>query len=172
MSDGRWPTCSTPANALAPLQDEARAESVTGLQLAKEIALAPVHALGDTAALARRSHAGLVRALDMVMGGLLGRSAQRQVAAVLDKTEQKDTGEPVSLREHCALDTPEDMHQVEDAARRIAILQSRMFSAVGAFLDDHGVYTGDFRRQAQEVVTKIFINGDHNQVNTGRIGGN
>ncbi|WP_258023869.1 hypothetical protein [Streptomyces bambusae] len=161
----------TRPHVLAPVKDEARAESATGRELVEKILLTPVHALGDTAALARRSHAALIRGLDMVVGGLLGRSAQQQVAAVLDKTEQKDIGEPVSLREYCALDEPEDMHQVEDAARHISILQSRMFSTVSAFLDDHGVYTGDFRRQAQEVVAKIFINGDHNQVNTGTMHG-
>ncbi|WP_432089610.1 hypothetical protein [Streptomyces sp. bgisy095] len=160
----------TRPHVMAPLEDEARSESAKGWELAKKILLTPVHALGDTAALARRSHAGLIRALSTVIGGLLGQFAQPQTA-VLDKAEKKDNGEPVSLREHCALDAPEDMHQIEDAARHISILQSRMFSAVGAFLDDHGVDTGDFRRQAQEVVTKIFINGDHNQVNTGTMHG-
>ncbi|MFH8616828.1 hypothetical protein ACH4E8_17335 [Streptomyces sp. NPDC017979] len=161
----------TRPHIMAPLKDEARSESAKGWELAKKIVLTPVHALGDTAALAHRSHAGLIRSLNVVVGGLLGQFAQQQAAAVLDRTEQKDNGEPVSLREHCALDAPEDMHQFEDAARHISILQSRMFSTVSAFLDDHGVYTGDFRRQAQEVVTKIFINGDHNQVNTGTMHG-
>ncbi|MEU7031660.1 hypothetical protein AB0A60_33800 [Streptomyces sp. NPDC046275] len=161
----------TRPHVLAPLKNEARAESAKGWELTQKILLTPIHALVDTAALSRRSHAGLVRALDVFVGGLLGHSAQRQVAAVLDKAEQKDNSEPVSLREYCALDAPEDMHQVEDAARHISILQSRMFSTVSAFLDDHGVFTGDFKRQAQEVVTKIFINGDHNQVNTGNMQG-
>ncbi|MEU8618587.1 hypothetical protein [Streptomyces sp. NPDC048623] len=161
----------TRPHVMAPLEDEARSESAKGWELAKKILLTPVHALGDTVALARRSHAGLIRTLSVVVGGLFGQFAQQQAAAVLDKTEKKDNGEPVSLREHCALDAPEDMHQVEDAARHVSILQSRMFSTVGAFLDDHGVDTGDFRRQAQEVVTKIFINGDHNQVNTGTMHG-
>jgi hypothetical protein len=50
-------------------------------------------------------------------------------------------------------------------------LESRMFSTVSAFLDDHGVSTGEFRRQAEQFVTKVFINGDHNQVNTGTMQG-
>ncbi|WP_432168613.1 hypothetical protein [Streptomyces sp. bgisy031] len=62
------------------------------------------------------------------------------------------------------------MHQAEDAARHISILQSRMFSTVSAFLDDHGVSTGEFRRQAAQFVTKVFINGDH-KVNTGTVHG-
>lgn len=161
----------TRPHVLAPLKDEARSESAQGWELAKKILLTPVHALGDTAALARRSHAGLVQTVDAIVSGLLGRSAQQQVATVLDKAEQKDTGKPVSLREYWALDEPEDMHQVEDAARHVSILQSRMFSTVSAFLDDHGVYTGDFKRQAQEVVTQFFISGDHNQVNTGTVHG-
>ncbi|MFD4316891.1 hypothetical protein [Streptomyces sp. NPDC058548] len=161
----------TRPHVMAPLDDKARSESAKGWDLAEKILLTPVHALGDTAALVRRSHAGLIRTLNVVVGGLLGQFAQQQTAAVLDKTEQKDNGEPVSLREHCALDAPEDMHQVEDAARHISILQSRMFSTVSAFLDDHGVYTGEFRRQAQEVVTQFFISGDHNQVNTGTVHG-
>ncbi|WP_308380054.1 hypothetical protein [Streptomyces sp. ISL-43] len=161
----------TRPHVLAPLKDEARSEPAKGWELAKKILLTPVDALGDTAALALRSHTGLVQALDAIASGLLGRSAQQQVATVLDKAEQRDTGKPVGLREHCALDEPEDMHQIEDAARHISILQSRMFSTVSAFLDDHGVYTGDFRRQAADVVTKIFINGDHNQVNTGTMQG-
>lgn len=161
----------TRPHVMAPLQSEARSETARGQELVTKILLAPVHAFGDTAALAHGAHTGLIRTSNVVLGGLLGQFAQQRAAAVLDKAEQKDDGAPVSLREHCALDAPEDMHQVEDAARHISILQSRMFSTVGAFLDDHGVYTGDFRRQAQEVVTKIFINGDHNQVNTGPMHG-
>ncbi|MFB7338608.1 hypothetical protein ACFCZ6_00945 [Streptomyces hydrogenans] len=161
----------TRPHVMAPLEDGARSESAKGWELAKKILVAPVHAVGDTAALALRSHAALIRALNLIVGGLLRQSAEQQAAAVLDKIEQKDSGEPVSLREHCSLVAPEDMHQIEDAARHVSILQSRMFSTVSAFLDDHGVDTGDFRRQAQEVVTQFFISGDHNQVNTGNVQG-
>ncbi|MFE6664377.1 hypothetical protein ACFVFH_12585 [Streptomyces sp. NPDC057697] len=169
--EGRTLHFVTRPHVMAPLRAEARSETARGRELAAKVLVTPVHAVGDTVALAHGARTWLIRASNVVLGGLLGRFAQQRAAEALDRAEQADDGEPVSLREHCALDAPEDMHQAEDAARHISILQSRMFTTVGAFLDDHGVYTGDFRRQAQEVVTKIFINGDHNQVNTGNMHG-
>ncbi len=62
------------------------------------------------------------------------------------------------------------MHQTEDVQRYVSILQSRMFSTVSAFLADHGLATGEFKRQAI-AITQNFISGDNNQVNTGNMGG-
>ncbi|MCQ4210405.1 hypothetical protein [Streptomyces longispororuber] len=162
----------TRPHVLASLRKEVRAETVRGWTLARKIALMPVHALGDTIALAHRSYGILLRVLISVLPGVFGHAVRQQVAKALDADEKpRVDGTPVSLREHCALVEPEDMHQAEDAARHISILQSRMFSTVSAFLDDHGVSTGEFRRQAEQFVTKVFINGDHNQVNTGTVHG-
>ncbi|MEU6403047.1 hypothetical protein [Streptomyces sp. NPDC046985] len=160
----------TRPQVLAPLRKEVRAVPVEGRALVWNILLTPVHALGDTVALAHRSYGILIRALTSLVPGVLGRAMRQQVAIALDEAARDDDS-PVSLREHCALVEPEDMHQIEDARRHISILQSRMFSTVSAFLDDHGVFTGDFRRQAEQFVTKVFINGDHNQVNTGTVQG-
>ncbi|MEV6165934.1 hypothetical protein AB0L71_29275 [Streptomyces sp. NPDC052052] len=161
----------TRPQVLAPLKKEVRAVPATGWALVRKILLAPIHALGDAVALAHRSYGILIRALSSLIPGVLGRAMRQQVAMALDEAARDDDS-PVSLREHCALVEPEDMHQIEDARRHISILQSRMFSTVSAFLDDHGVFTGDFRRQAEQFVTKVFINGDHNQVNTGTVQGN
>ncbi|AWT47965.1 hypothetical protein DMT42_35950 [Streptomyces actuosus] len=160
----------TRPHVLAPLKPEVSVTPTTGKALARTILLAPVHGLGDTIALAHKAYGVVLRALSSVMPGVLGHAVRHQVARSMDRTAEVDAN-PVSLREHCALVEPEDMHQAEDAARHISILQSRMFSAVSAFLDDHGMFTGDFRRQAQDIVTQIFINGDHNQVNTGTVNG-
>ncbi|MGA5508526.1 hypothetical protein [Streptomyces umbrinus] len=160
----------TRPQVLAPLKSEACAESAKGWELIGKLLLAPVHAVGDTIALAHRSYGIIIRALGTVVFGALAQAMRQQVATVLDQPT-KDDDKPVSLREYCAHIEPEDMHQTEDAARHISILQSRMFSTVTAFLDDHGVFTGDFRRQAEQVVTQFFISGDHNQVNTGTVHG-
>jgi hypothetical protein len=159
----------TRPHILAPLRPEARAESTKGWKLAGRVGPAPAHALGDTTALALRSYAILIRALATFLPRALGQAVRQQVATALDQPK-KDDNNQVSLREHCALVEPEDMHQAEDAARHISILQSRMFSTVSAFLDDHGVATGEFRRQADQV-TQFFISGDHAQVNTGTVQG-
>lgn len=159
----------TRPHVLAPLKPEARAESAKGWKLAGRVGLAPAHALGDTTALALRSYGILIRALATLLPRALGYAVRRQVATALDQPKKNDDN-PVSLREHCAHIEPEDMHQAEDAARHISILQSRMFSTVSAFLDDHGVATGEFRRQADQV-TQFFISGDHAQVNTGTVHG-
>ncbi|MCX5091839.1 hypothetical protein OOK36_23750 [Streptomyces sp. NBC_00365] len=161
----------TRPHVLAPLRKEVRVVPAEGWALVRKIMLVPVHALGDTVALAHRSYGILIRALSSLLPGVLGRAMRQQVAKALDEAAQDDDS-PASLREHCALVEPEDMHQAEDAARHISILQSRMFNTVSAFLDDHGVFTGEFRRQAEQFVTKVFINGDHNQVNTGTVQGN
>ncbi|MEU0740730.1 hypothetical protein [Streptomyces sp. NPDC006134] len=160
----------TRPHVLAPLRPEVRVVPASGKALAGKILLAPVHALGDTVALAHRSYGVLIRALSSLMPGALGRVMRRQVTMALGKRAEVDD-KPVSLREHCALVEPEDMHEIEDAQRHVSILQSRMFSTVSAFLDDHGVFTGEFRRQAADFVTQVFITGDHNQVNTGTVHG-
>lgn len=160
----------TRPHVLAPLRNEARVVSAEGWKLVVKFLLEPVHALGDTVALAHKSYGVLVQALSSLVPGALGRAVRQQVAVVLDQTAKNDDN-PVSLREHCAHIEAEDMHQTEDAARHISILQSRMFSAVSAFLEDHGAFTGEFRRQAEQFVTQVFINGDQNQVNTGTMQG-
>ncbi|SNX88506.1 hypothetical protein SAMN06272735_8958 [Streptomyces sp. TLI_55] len=159
----------TRPHVLAPLRAEVRVESAQGWELVRKCVTEPVHALGDTVALAHRSYGILIRALAILLPHALGHAVRRQVAAALDQPT-KDDGKPVSLREYCAHIEPEDMHQAEDAARHISILQSRMFSTVSAFLDDHGVATSEFRRQADQV-TQFFISGDHAQVNTGTVQG-
>ncbi|MGW5659852.1 hypothetical protein ACWEWG_07070 [Streptomyces sp. NPDC003758] len=161
----------TRPQVLAPLKSEACAESAKGWELVGKYLLAPVHAVGDTVALAHKSYGIIIRTLGTLVFGALAQAMRQQVATALDQPT-KDDDTAVSLREHCSHIEPEDMHQTEDAARHISILQSRMFSTVTAFLDDHGVFTGDFRRQAEQVVTQFFISGDHNQVNTGTVHGN
>ncbi|MET8696524.1 hypothetical protein ABZV65_28755 [Streptomyces bauhiniae] len=160
----------TRPHVLAPLKGEVRNAPAEGWALVGKIVLAPVHALGDTVALAHASYGVLLRALSGLVPGVLGRAMRERMALTLDSVTKEDPG-PVSLREHCGLVSPEDMHQAEDVARHISILQSRMFSTVSAFLTDHGVATGEFKRQAAEFVTKVFISGDNNQVNTGTVHG-
>lgn len=160
----------TRPHVLAPLRKEVRAEPAKGWALARKIAFTPAHAFGDTIALALRAYGILLRVLISLLPGMFGHAVRQQVAKALDENPKVD-GNPVSLREHCALVDPEDMHQSEDVARHISILQSRMFSTVSAFLYDHGASTGEFRRQAEQFVTKVFISGDHNQVNTGTMQG-
>ena len=125
---------------------------------------APVHATLQT------MNSALLMPWTFVFGGLAQAMCQ-QVATALDQPT-KDDDKPVSLREYCAHIEPEDMHQTKDAARYISILQSRLFSTVTAFLDDHDVFTGDFRRQAEQVVTQFVVSSDHNHVNTGTVHGN
>lgn len=142
----------------APLTPSANVTPAKGWDLARKLAEAPLHAVGDTVALAAWAYTAIGRGL-----GLLSAAA---TAAV----RPRDDGKPVSLREHCGQVTTEDMHQTEDVQRYVSILQSRMFSTVSAFLADHGLATGEFKRQAI-AITQNFISGDNNQVNTGNMGG-
>ncbi|WP_328904889.1 PRA1 family protein [Streptomyces sp. NBC_00234] len=150
----------TRPHVLAPLLPSVDAGPAKGWELARKVAEAPLHACGDTVELAVRLYNIIGRGL-----GLL--SAAVTAAAIVP---QKDDGMPVSLREHCSRVTTEDMHQTEDVQRYVSILQTRMFSTVGAFLSDHGLAIGEFQRQAV-AITQNFISGDNNQVNTGNLGG-
>ncbi|MCX4512901.1 hypothetical protein OHA27_21845 [Streptomyces sp. NBC_01619] len=150
----------TRPHVLAPLLPSANVTPAVGWDLARKLAETPLHACGDTVALAARAYTTIGRGL-----GLLTAVTTAAVAV-----RQKDDGLPVSLREHCSRVTTEDMHQTEDVQRYVSILQSRMFNTVSAFLADHGLATGEFKRQAI-AITQNFISGDNNQVNTGNIGG-
>jgi hypothetical protein len=151
----------TRPHVLAPLKPAVNTDPVKGWLIVRSLAEAPLHAFGDTIALIHRVYVLVGRAL-----GLL------TAANLLDATgPQKDDGLPVSLREYCGEVEPTDMHQAEDVERHVSILQARMFSTVRAFLADHGLATGEFQRQAAAITQKFFINGDHNQVNTGNVGG-
>ncbi|MFD7778840.1 hypothetical protein [Streptomyces sp. NPDC059753] len=156
-------------HVLAPLRPEATSVPARGWELLGKLVWVPMHAIGDAVELALRSYGILGRALHTLRTDPLG-PPQRQAALALDQLK-KGEGRPVSLREHCAHTTPQDMHQSEDAARYISTIQSRMFSTVLAFLDDHGAATGEFRRQVTEI-TQLVISGDNAQVNTGTVHGN
>ncbi|MFJ4414292.1 hypothetical protein [Streptomyces sp. NPDC088925] len=150
----------TRPHVLAPLLPSANVTPARGWDLARRLAETPLHACGDTVALASRVYTTIGRGL-----GLL--TAATTAAATV---REKDDGRPVSLREHCGRETTEDMHQTEDVQRYVSIVQSRMFSTVSAFLADHGLATAEFTRQAI-AITQNFISGDNNQVNTGNMGG-
>ncbi|MFG2570526.1 hypothetical protein ACGFR6_34510 [Streptomyces sp. NPDC048567] len=150
----------TRPHVLAPLLPSADLTPAKGWGLVRKLAETPLHACGDTVALASRAYTSIGRGL-----GLL--TAVVTAAAVV---REKDDGRPVSLREHCGQETTEDMHQTEDVQRYVSILQSRMFSTVIAFLADHGLATGELKRQVV-AITQNFISGDNNQVNTGNVGG-
>jgi hypothetical protein len=149
----------TRPHIIAPLSPWADGEPAKGRELAAKLALVPVHACGDAAALAARFYSYLGRGLSLLPS----------LNPEVPPAPEKDDGLPVSLREHCGLADPADMHQREDAARYVSILQSRMFSTVSAFLTDHGLATAEFARQVVEIHN--HINGDHNQVNTGNLTG-
>ncbi|MFI6407829.1 hypothetical protein [Streptomyces sp. NPDC050548] len=159
----------TRPHILAPLNSDASAESAAGRELAGKVLLVPLHALGDTFALAHRIYGVVGRGLGLLKTSELARAAKRQAAQAMEP--DKDDKRPVSLREHCTQTSPLDMHQAEDAYRHISILQSRMFSTVTAFLSDHGLAVGEFQRQAAQITHQWFVDGDHNQINTGKIGG-
>ncbi|MFF3519898.1 MULTISPECIES: hypothetical protein [Streptomyces] len=150
----------TRPHVLAPLLPASNTAPAKGWDLARKLAETPLHAVGDTLALAAEAYRAVERGLGLVNAATIAASAVRQ----------KDDGRPVSLREHCGQVTTDDMHQTEDVQRYVSILQSRMFSTVSAFLADHGLATGEFKRQAIEI-TQNFISGDNNQVNTGNMAG-
>lgn len=150
----------TRPHVLAPLLPSSNVTPAKGWVLARKLAETPLHACGDTVALASQVYTTIGRGLGLM-------TAVTTVAAAV---REKDDGRPVSLREHCGRETTEDMHQTEDVQRYVSILQSRMFSTVSAFLADHGLATGEFQRQAI-AITQNFISGDNNQVNTGNMGG-
>ncbi|WP_405686561.1 hypothetical protein [Streptomyces sp. NBC_00057] len=150
----------TRPHVLAPLLPSANVTPAKGWDLARKLAETPLHACGDTVALASRVYTTIGRGLGLLTAVTTAAAAVRE----------KDDGRPVSLREHCGRETTEDMHQTEDVQRYVSILQSRMFSTVSAFLADHGLATGEFKRQAI-AITQNFISGDNNQVNTGNMGG-
>ncbi|WP_234320512.1 hypothetical protein [Streptomyces sp. SBT349] len=150
----------TRPHILAPLSPWANLQPAAGQRLVTEIAKAPLHACGDTIALAVRLYGYLGRGLRLLA----------PVALAAAMSPQKDDGLPISLREHCGLEETEDMHQTEDVQRYVSILQSRMFQTVTDFLADHGYETAEFRRQVVSF-TQNFISGDNNQVNTGSLGG-
>lgn len=150
----------TRPHVLAPLLPSANVTPAKGWDLARKLAETPLHACGDTVALASRVYTTIGRGLGLLTAVTMAAAAVRE----------KDDGRPVSLREHCGRETTEDMHQTEDVQRYVSILQSRMFSTVSAFLADHGLATGEFKRQAI-AITQNFISGDNNQVNTGNMGG-
>lgn len=159
----------TRPHILAPPRDEATAVPAKGWNLLWQILAAPLHAIGDTIALAHQAYGVVGRSLGLLNTTVLTQAAKRHLALAMEL--EKSDKNPVSLREHCAQTEPEDMHQAEDAYRHISILQSRMFSTVSAFLADHGLAVGEFKRQAAEI-NQWFINGDNTQINTGNIGGN
>ncbi|MFD5319207.1 hypothetical protein [Streptomyces sp. NPDC127098] len=150
----------TRPHVLAPLNAWANVHTTSGRQLAAEIAKTPLHACGDTIALAARLYGYL--------GNVLGLLTAPALAAAI--SPHKDDGLPVSLREHCGTEETKDMHQTDDVQRYVSILQSRMFQTVTEFLTDHGYETAEFRRQVVSF-TQNFISGDNNQVNTGTMGG-
>ncbi|MEU9486922.1 hypothetical protein AB0D83_25165 [Streptomyces decoyicus] len=150
----------TRPHVLAPLLPSANVAPTKGWEFAGRLTETPLHACGDTVALAARAYATIGRGLGLLTTVTTAASAVRQ----------KDDGLPVSLREHCSHVTTADMHQTEDVQRYVSILQSRMFSTVSAFLADHGLATGEFKRQAI-AITQNFISGDNNQVNTGNMAG-
>ena len=149
----------TRPHVIAPLSGWADGEPAKGRELAAKLALVPVHACGDVVALGTRMYFYLGRGLALIPS--LNPDAP--------PAPEKDDGLPISLREHCGRAAPADMHQREDATRYVDILQARMFSTVRAFLADHGLATGEFLRQVVQI--QNFINGDHNQVNTGNVNG-
>lgn len=150
----------TRPHVLAPLLPAANMVPAKGWSLARKLAETPFHACGDTAALSAHIYTAIGRGL-----GLLA-----AVPTVAMAFRQRDDGLPVSVREYCSHVMTEDMHQREDVQRYVSILQARMFSTVSAFLADHGLATGEFKRQAI-AITQNFISGDNNQVNTGILGG-
>lgn len=117
----------TRPHVIAPLRAWADGEPAQGRELATKLGLVPVHAFGDAVALGARTYSFLGRGL-----GLLP-----SLDPAAPSAPEKDNDLPVSLREHCGRVDPADMHQREDAARYVSILQTRMFSTVSAFLADH-----------------------------------
>jgi hypothetical protein len=73
-----------------------------------------------------------------------------------------------SLREAYAKDITEDLHQQEDAARILQVMEQRVFSVVETFLDERGIATARFRAQVDQVINSyITVTGDNNNVASG-----
>lgn len=73
-----------------------------------------------------------------------------------------------SLREAYAKDIAEDLHQREDAARMLQIMEQRVFAVVESYLDEHGIATARFRAQVDQVINSyITFSGDNNNVAVG-----
>jgi hypothetical protein len=75
---------------------------------------------------------------------------------------EEEAATQVSLRERFSVDSPSDMHQLEDARRHIQLLQRRVFDAAQDFLEAHNVDITEYRAQANVVITNsVLVGGDN-----------
>ncbi|MFE3856781.1 hypothetical protein ACFXPN_37310 [Streptomyces griseorubiginosus] len=75
------------------------------------------------------------------------------------RSEEKD---PVSLRDRYSTEEVIDMHQSDDAKRHVVLMQTCIFRAVSAYLEELGVDTAPYERQVAAVITNIQVYGDNN----------
>jgi len=108
------------------------------------------------------------------IGQILG-AVRERVRKTVEKPAPRKRPEPVpppsttrSLREAYAKDATEDLHQREDGARIVQVMEQRVFTVVETFLDEHGIATARFRAQADQVINSyIMFTGDNNNVAVG-----
>ena len=105
-----------------------------------------------------------VQALLDAVGGPL---ALRRLVTRLAQGTQPEDGraeekDPVSLRDRYSTEEVTDMHQADDAKRHVVLMQTCVFHAVSAYLEERGVDTAPYERQVAAVITNIQVYGDNN----------
>ena len=105
-----------------------------------------------------------VQALLDAVGGPL---ALRRLVTRLAQGAQPEDGraeekDPVSLRDRYSTEEVTDMHQADDAKRHVVLMQTCVFHAVSAYLEERGVDTAPYERQVAAVITNIQVYGDNN----------
>lgn len=101
--------------------------------------------------------------LDAVHGPLaLWRQVTRLALGVRSEGGRAEERDPVSLRDRYSTEEVTDMHQADDAKRHVVLMQTCVFRAVSAYLEELGVDTVAYERQVAAVITNIQVYGDNN----------
>ncbi|GGL04953.1 hypothetical protein [Streptomyces flaveus] len=159
--EGRTLHFVTRPHIMTPLLKETAVGARGGWELAGDLALVPLHAVGDAVDLAHRAY-------QVVRHNL--RPAKTDDWALTMAVDDEDKGNPVSLREYCSRTSVEDMHQWEDVLRHVSILQTWMFARVRVFLHEHGADLGEFDKQLSSVINQTITIGNNNTVMTASAG--
>lgn len=101
--------------------------------------------------------------LDALHGPLtLWRLVTRLALGVQSEGGRAEEKDPVSLRDLYSIEEVTDMHQADDAKRHVVLMQTCVFRAVSAYLEELGVDTVAYERQVAAVITNIQVYGDNN----------
>ena len=98
-----------------------------------------------------------------------GKALIRRLRGLMGEEEMEDEQEPTrTLRERYAVETSQDLHQIEDGLRITQVMEQRVFAVTETFLDEHGIATKQFQQQVSQVLNSyVIIEGSNNNVATG-----